>query len=793
MSSGGGGKGKSQTANYYMSVHYGICTQVDSINSLTVNETLVPEMEDLAGNKVGNGYMAANGTLICRQELLFGGWPKQGGLSGHVDYMLGGEDQGINTELADRVKQPYGKMPAFRGIASVLFRDAVPGYDLPAQKGFMWSSNMPTLPPVAVNVTRIPLGPNGVKRNRNGLANPSHIIYECLTDTDWGMGSPLGLIDQDSFDQCADTLDNEGFWLAMMWARSATIEAFISEVLDHIQGTLTTDPATGKMKLKLLRDDYDRTKLHIVHPGNANITKMQRKVWGETVNDVTVTWTNPDNEKEETVNAQDNGNIAIQGAVISTTRNYYGVRNADLALLLAYRDLKQSGTPLMAIECTVNRALWDAIVGDVVEVRWPEYGVASIIMRVGSINYGKTDDSTIVINLMEDIFGLGTAIFTDIPVAKPGDPAPTYPPPAPGTDIPPYIPPYIPTPQPNLEPEVGEAPRALENLYMDSLPYFLVAINNSDAAAQAQQYPLAQGMILANQPGTATSVIDVWSLRPSITGDDQLTRIGRLPNGGRGTIAIPDKTQTTLTIPSNWSGAGILAGQLLMVVSGEADNPRQEIMAVRSVTGNQLVVIRGILDTNPYTWPAGSPIWGIRLTSASVDPIERSDGEVVRYRFAPVTNRGTYDVSLAPQKSHEINERFYLPYRPVNLRIDGSASAPSGVVQPGAVLTWARRNRIMETAQVLSQTDQDVTPEIGQTTTILLVDTASGEITPIIGITGNTYTLTEDDLDAAPSGSMELRVYAQRGEYLSREFQTLNITTPGGGYGTAYGYSYGES
>ena len=788
MSGGGGKKPKTPTANYYMSVHYGICTAVDSINSLTVNDTLIPELETSGGTKLRGAAMSQtqNTTLIVRQELLFGGWPKQGGVSGHVDYMLGRYDQPANANLAARVNQPMAQMPAFRGIASVLFRDAVAGYDRAPQKGFMWSSNMPTLPPVAVSVTRIPLGPNGVKRNQDGQANPAHIIYECLADTDWGMGSPVGLLDMTSFDACADALANEGFFLSLMWARSASIENFIGEILDHIQATLTTDPASGKLKLKLLRDDYDRNNLHIVHPGNATITKMQRKVWGETVNDVTVTWTNPDNEKEETVNAQDNGNIAIQGAVVSTTRNYYGVRNANLALLLAYRDLKQSGTPLLAIEVSVNRSLWDTIVGDVVEVRWPEYGVGSVIMRVGSINYGKSDDATILVNLMEDIFGLGTAIFNDIPVPKPGDPAPTYPPPAPGTDVPPYIPPYIPKPQDPLAPPVGEAPRALDFNYLDTLPYFIVAVTESDADAQAYTYPEAQGLVLVNQPGTATSVVDLWSMRPSITGDEQLTQIGRLPNGGRGTLGVGlNKTVTTINMPLNWSGAGILAGQLLMLVDGEADVQKQELMAVRSVDGDVITVIRGILDTNNYDWPAGTPMWGIRLTQASIDPVDRGDGEIANYLFAPVTNQGTFPISEADEYSHQISPRFYQPYRPVNLQAQGTDMLPIS-------LNWARRNRLVETAQVLSQTDQDVAPEPGQTTTLVFSGPGSSAVRTVTGITGTTYSLTNDDIAMSKGGVLNIKAYAARDGFLSRVAAELSINVTITGYGTRYGKSYGK-
>jgi len=787
MPSGGSSSATGRTANYHMSVHYGICSTVDSINAVYVNDTLIPEMETEGGGKIPNGRMTVNGTLICRQELLFGGWPKQGGLSGHIDFMMGRPDQPVNGELCQRLKVDPNRAPAFRGIASVFFRDAISGYGLGPQKGFLWSSNMPSLPPVAVQVTRIPFGPNGVKRDRGGHANPAHIIFECLSDTDWGMGSPVGLIDLTSFDHCADQLDAEGFFLSLMWARSATIEAFVGEILDHIQATLTTDPATGKLKLKLLRDDYSHVpgELHIVHPGNATMIKMQRKVWGETINDISVTWTNPLNEEEETVNAQDNGNIALQGAVVSTTRNYYGVRDANLALALAYRDLRQSGTPLLAIECTVDRSMWAHIVGDVVEVRWPEYGISSIIMRIGSINYGKSDDSTININLMEDIFGLGTAIFGEIPVAKPGDPAPTYPPPAPGVDIPPYIPPHIPVPQAPLDPEVGEAPTALTYSYLDSMPYFIMATSQGDTTAQSHQYPESAGLILANQPGTATSVIEVWSNMPTITGDIELKRLARLPNAGRGNLgAAISATQTDIPFPANWFGEGLTAGKLLLVTHGTADSQVQELMVIRSV-GGTLSVIRGALDTNAYAWDASAPVWLLNPNGMAIDPVTRSDGEIVTYKFAPITNQGTFPPSQSADFTHEINERMHQPYRPVGLTKIGTDVLPLS-------LSWRRRNRLMETAQVFEQSYQDVTPEGGQVTRLVFSGPGSSETRVVNGITGTTYDLTIEDTAMARNGILNVSAFAVRGQFVSRVSADISFAVSLTGYGVRYGTRYGN-
>ena len=82
-------------------------------------------------------------------------------------------------------------------------------------------------------------------------------IHECLTHTDWGMQLPATKLDLDSFKAAADTLFSESFGMSIMWVQQATIEDFINGVLNHIAATLSPNPLTGKLRLKLLRNDYD--------------------------------------------------------------------------------------------------------------------------------------------------------------------------------------------------------------------------------------------------------------------------------------------------------------------------------------------------------------------------------------------------------------------------------------------------------------------------------------------------------------------------------------------------------
>src|SRR5690606_4527087 len=124
-------------------------------------------------------------------------------------------------------------------------------------------------------------------------------------------------IDVVAFSQAAQTLFDERFGVSMMWSDQMEIEKFINEVIDHIEGSLFVHPRSGKFVLKLIRDDYDHTQLPIYTPDNAKLMNFQRKAWGETINEITITYKNPENEEDISFTIQDNANIAMQGAVIT--------------------------------------------------------------------------------------------------------------------------------------------------------------------------------------------------------------------------------------------------------------------------------------------------------------------------------------------------------------------------------------------------------------------------------------------------------------------------------------------
>ena len=118
--------------------------------------------------------------------------------------------------------------------------------------------------------------------------NPAHIIRECLTNRDWGLGYSAVEIGA-SFTAAADTLFAEGFGLSLIWQQDSSIEEFIASVLDHIDATLFIDRRTGLWELKLIRADYVAANLPLFDESNVvDWGRLGRRAPSDLVNSVTV-------------------------------------------------------------------------------------------------------------------------------------------------------------------------------------------------------------------------------------------------------------------------------------------------------------------------------------------------------------------------------------------------------------------------------------------------------------------------------------------------------------------------
>lgn len=728
-----GGKGGSQVqvVDYRLSVHLGYCWgPIDRINFIRIAEKDVEFEAD------------GNGSINLSLSDLFGGPKQGGGVDGKVHIFMGGPTQVMPAEYAAKVFRTPTTMPGYRGLASLLFVGKTF-----ATKGFKWGSNNPILPVTEANITRMPVGLPG-DPSVGPDANLAHVIYECVTNQDWGLGRSGGLIDLQSFIDAADTFREEGLGISLKWTSSVTMESFIDTLLAYGSAMFYMDPDLGKWRLKLVRDDYVKAELPVVDETVGRMVKFDRSNWGETINEIIVQWTDPRSGKVESVRAQDLANIQIQQGIVPDTKNYEGVRNAPLALRLAQRDLQQVSVPLARAEMELDRRFWKLKPGSVVRLQWPSENIDDVVFRALAVTRGRTSEK-IIVNFVEDIFS--SPYFQ---IAAPED----------------------------LWVDPSTEPRPVSSAYLGAVPYFLLAQRLGDAGAQAVEYPNTYVMALTDVAGQDVRQVDYLSEETLPTGVEQFVERGSFDPIRRPYIdeaLVSNEISSTIDMPGTTVIDDIQPSDFIILFD-EGDPEINETVLVTSIdtVNNRFTCLRGVLDTVPRVWPIGTYVWVVRANQRILDSAPRTIGAEEQYKFLPVTTRGRLSINDAPTALVTPGDRQYMPYRPAYPRI-GVSAGPVVSVATGAgsfVVNWYRRNRLTETGVVLSWSDIDAGAEVGQTTTVRVLDGGGAEVVAYTGETGTSKSINLSAIGSpSPGATFTVELFSVRDGFESYQRSRIGL------------------
>lgn len=732
MSGGGKGGGEYTVGYWYgLGLHMALCHgPVD-----TVTEIQVGEKTAWTGNVTGNTGLAIS------NRSLFGGEEREGGVDGTLDVMMGGASQTPNAYLQSKLG---ASIPAFRGVLSVAWRGLVAAMN-------------PYIKPWRFRVKRIPRAWYPAKAEINTDANPAHIVRECLTDGQWGMGYPDADIDDASFTAAADTLFAESFGLSIVWSQEQPVEEFLLSILRHIDGVLYVHPRTGRFTLKLARADYDPAGLLVLSPANVlSIEEFTRPSWGEITNQVTIQYRDGPTDKDASITVQDIAAIQLQGGVVATTVQYPGISSAPLANRVAMRELKQLSSTLAKVTLVANRQASSLDIGGVFKLAWPPYGITGMVMRVARIGYGELADGRMRIEAVQDIFGLPSAVYTNPPPTGWQDPISL---PAPCQAQMAFEAPYWQI----VKDVVGEVPSIL---------------NDIDPT---------EGMVATLGARPSADAIDyrtlAWDAAKSTWADR-----------GRGPFAPTALLAAGMPQAAGTITAGVTSAVDLDQVGVDdfavIDEEWLLVTAVNVAAGT-VTAARGVLDTVPAAHAVGGRIWFARPHYVSPEYVA---GETAQLRLCPKTGKGELSVSLAATITRNIQQRFIRPYPPGNVRLNGAAY-PAALAGDIAV-SWANRNRVNQTANVIRQTDGNITPETGQTTTIRFYDSTNTLRRTYAGLTGTSqiWPLSQIIADGAgASNTVRIEIEATRSD-ANGSFASLQkhvITADRAGYGLNYGKYYG--
>lgn len=726
-----GGSSKSQTVGYeyYMGVQ------------LALTHGPVDAVLQLIGdyNVAWSGNVTQTSQVSVSAPYLFGGQKREGGWVGVVDVMMGEPDQPANVYLTKKIRGP---VPAYRGLVTTVFRGK-------SGHSFLWSSGNPYFKSPWWRIARYVKGwsrgeawyPTKAKIGRD--MNPIHIIYECLTNVEWGMGYSPSDIDDTNFKAAADTAFAEGFGLSLLWMEQTSISDFIQIILKHIDANIRSNVKTGLFQIKLLRNDYDpATVTNRLNPTNIiSLDSFQRTAWGDTANEVVVKYTNRDQD-EATVSVQDLASIEAQGSLVSVTRDYVAIREPELAVRVATRDLNLMCTPLAKVSLICNRVAWDWDVTDVFILEWPRLGLAAVPMRIIKILKGDLINGQITIEAVEDVFGLPASSYVD-----------------------PQPPGWV---DPIQEPLPAVAPRAIEVAYWD--------IIRNLPAAEIDYLPegYAFGSVLAGKPSGDSINYDLHASPNNSTysyvGQGDFTPTGLL------TIDLPrGAAAVTFSVIDLVELDDIEVGQYAYI-----DNEAFALTNVDQLTG-ALTATRAALDTVPSAHSQGARVYFADNGLAGYDQTQRTAGEVTYYKPLTSTGRGTLPLSQAAPVSITFTGRAERPYPPGNVTINGQYFPTK--IYGGLTVNWAHRDRTMQTVDLVPFTAGNIGPEPGTTYRLTLSRRGGSVLATYSDITGTSWTYSAADQAAhGYEQDLTLKLESLRDDLTSWQAHTINIDRQGLGF-----------
>lgn len=617
----------------------------------------------------------------------WGGYKKGGGINGSYRFYDGVPGQNPEAWMLDQVNQdvswgvgdPPGtnkSLPGYNNLCHFVWRGGDIGESAQIRAFDFTVHRYPN-----------PLGLTGDKHkvnvdgNDRGDANPMNVIYEILTDTDYGLSTPPAKIAIAEFITAGDQLYTEGLGFSMTLDRAKAARNVINEVERLVDGVLyqTVD---GLFHFALVRDDYDPETLQVFDESNiTEVKSYTRASWTETHNSVMVRYSDRTNGYKETgAVAQDMANIQIQGREVRAQVNFPGVKHPDTAAIVAARELNQMSFPLARVTFMANRDAWGLVPGGVIKWNWARYGISGMILRVAEISHGSITDEKIRVIAYQDIFSLSQANFIG------GGPS--------------------------LSQGVTTEPQAATNERVLGLPRWFILTDDKVNSATVGQ----RALHITEAPDDVTTAFDAYldlggsdfqlvGRAQSMTPTGQLQATYSESAGAGGAIDVTGFTLESVrwgNTPAETTPNSILEfGYGLLLID-------DEILAFEDVVDNGddtydiARIHRSLLDTVQAEHLIGATVWFIRLGNA-VTSVDLSGGPLT-FRNLTHSVGGVLDIGDASDIVHTLDDRQNLPLRPGYVRVNGSFY-PTDEGSSALNTTWRRRDS--EQIQVIDDSVAD--------------------------------------------------------------------------------------
>jgi hypothetical protein len=680
-----------------------------------------------------------SGDIEINEPFLFGGDDKGGGVAAIVKIYPGDNAQPIDPYLESQI--PI--IPAHRGLAYLVWQGP-----RESQSGYIGTT--PNIRPMHFVVKRVPqLLSSYYSGGLNGDANPAEMIFEILTNQDWGLGLSESMVDVTTFNSAAGILKREQFGLSMTWDQVSTIESVIDEILRHIEAELFVSLTTGQYTLQLIRDNQENDNTIHLNPSNViRLDSFQRASWDETTNEVRVNFNDRDKGfQPSTAAMQDLANYHQQQKIVSQQVQYSGCSNQQLAAKLALRDLRALSLPLAKVNLTTNRVAHSVLPGYIVMWDWPDLGIQGMRLRVAKVGYGDLLNGEITLSAVQDVFSLPDTVYSQ--------------------------------PQPSGWQSPIEPPEPIIHQRVIEAPYFILATHSD-----IDEPETARLITLAARPSVSSSKYLVITLQGRLF--EESAEVGTFTP----TAALKQDYPKETDYFDQSKQLVITAGIDINFVQSAAYNDVINNATNLALLGDEFIafteikdngdgtytlngVLRGLLDTVPQDHSTNDRIWFLSYGFGLLED-EYQIGNRATVKYLPVTSKGVQPINQATALNIQIQDSAKRPYPPGDVKINDE-SWPTEIIGD-IVVTWADRNRETQLA-LTPQNAHSVTSDEGVSYTVKIFRDDGKLIHAEAGLSEGRFVYDQEAEKTGNSGEIGeiywVRITSESTDIDSRYFQQM--------------------
>jgi hypothetical protein len=380
----GGGKSGSYTVGYayFLDLAYALCSKIDIFISFCIDGTPVTSPEYLTS---GQEFSAKTG-----ESAAVGG---SGNRTSRIRVYFG-----TQTTADARMSAMSGAQIAYRNVAYIVMPQIFIG------------DNVRTAPNYSAIVKRTNLLQGWNYSDINGDANPAHVIYYILTQH---AKMPPEMLDAASFQSAGHALFQEELGISMTMSGEHEAREWCEEILRTIDAVWTIDNVTGKIGLKLLRDDYDLNLIPEVTDTHTNNVSIERKSWEDVASRIVLKYTDRATFSEASVTGLNEAAKLATGYEKSQTIEYMGITNVKAANMVMSRLFQKLSYPLATVKFSISSMDFPSIkIGDVLRFSSTFFGVQNMAVRIIALGADKEDEQIVDVECVEDVFALGNMVIT---------------------------------------------------------------------------------------------------------------------------------------------------------------------------------------------------------------------------------------------------------------------------------------------------------------------------------------------------------------------------------------------